>query len=179
MSVALHARFRPPPAPPRILARHRGFTFHEERFSWLRHDRGQALFERHYEEASADLSVPLDPNWELYDTLEQKGLEACVVVRKEGVPIGYVVYLMAPHLHYDHIVADADVFFILPEYRIGWLGVKLFRVAEDLLRDRGVSEICNRVKLHVQPGRGGRDLGVLFKFLGYRPVETNYRKRIV
>jgi hypothetical protein len=51
-------------------------------------------------------------------------------------------------------------------------------VAEDLLREKGVAEVHNRVKLHVKPGRGGRTLGVLFRFLGYRPVEISYRKRI-
>jgi len=177
MSVALHARIQPLPAPPRILARHRGYTFNEERFTWLRYS-GPPLFERHYREASADLSVPLDPNWDLYDTMEQKGLEVCIALRKGGALVGYVVYLMAPHLHYDHIVAEADVFFIDQGHRSGWLGVKLFQVAEELLREKGVSEVCNRIKLHVKPGRGGRDLGALFRFLGYRPVETNYRKRI-
>jgi hypothetical protein len=38
--------------------------------------------------------------------------------------------------------------------------------------------MCNRVKLHVQPGRGGRDLGVMFRFMGYKPIETIYKKRI-
>ena len=177
MSVALHTRFKPLPAPPRVLARHRGYGFHEERFSWLRHS-GAELFERHYREASADLTVPLDPNWPLYDAMEQQNLEACVVIRKDGALIGYAVFLMTPHLHYDHVVAEADVFFIDPAHRSGWLGVKLFQLTEDLLREKGVSEICSRVKLHVKPGRGGRDLGMLFEFLGYRPVETNYRKRI-
>lgn len=177
MSVALHTRYRPPPAPPRLLARHRGYTFNEERFCWLRYS-GKPLFEQHYREASADLSVPLDPNWDLYEKLEQQGLETCVTVRKEGALVGYAVYLLSPHLHYDHVVAEADVFFIDPAHRSGWLGVKLFQLTEDLLREKGVSEICSRVKLHVKPGRGGRDLGMLFEFLGYRPVETNYRKRI-
>jgi GNAT superfamily N-acetyltransferase len=160
-----------------LLARYRGVSFHEERLSWLR-DEAAALFEHHYREASADLSVPLAMNWEMYERLEQAGLEACVIMRKDGAPIGYAVYVMAPHMHYQTIVADADLFFIEPAHRSGWLGVKIFRVAEDLLREKGVNDMCNRVKLHVQPGRGGRDLGVMFRFMGYKPIETIYKKRI-
>ena len=177
MSVALSAHASPPHTPPRLLARHRGVSFHEEHFSWLRYE-AEHLFQVHYREASADLTVPLDVNWDLFGKLEQAGLEACVVARKDGTPIGYAVYFVMPHMHYHCTIADNDVFFLDPAYRSGWLGARLFQVAELLLRERGVSQVHNRVKLHVQPGRGGRDVGVLFRWLGYRPIETVYRKRI-
>ena len=177
MSFALHAKPAPLAPPPRLLGRHRDVSFHEERFSWLRYE-AEHLFEQHYREASADLSEPLAVNWAAYAKLEEAGAEACVVARREGYPVGYAVYLIVPHLHYATQVADADVFFLDPRWRSGWLGVRLLREAEKLLRERGVNEVLNRVKLHVQPGRGGRDLGPLFKFLGYRQVETQWRKRI-
>jgi GNAT superfamily N-acetyltransferase len=176
-AAALQARTLPLPPPPRLLARYRGVSFHEERFSWLRHE-GEALFAQHYREASADLTVPLDPNWAQYEGLEQAGLEVCVVARRKGTPIGYANYAVSPNMHYDYTVAECDVFFLEPEHRTGWLGVKLLSVAEALLKEKGVAEMHARVKLHVQPGRGGRDLGVLFRYLGYRPIEVNYRKRI-
>jgi GNAT superfamily N-acetyltransferase len=177
MSFALQTNTMVLPPPPRLLARHRGYSFHEERFNWLRHE-GEQLFEQHYREASADLSVPLEVNWQVFERMEQAGLEACVTVRKAGELVGYAVYFLAPHMHYRYTIADADVFFLDPAHRSGWLGVKLLRIAEDLLREKGVSEVWNRVKLHVKPGRGGRTLGVLFRSLGYRPVEVSYRKRI-
>jgi GNAT superfamily N-acetyltransferase len=177
MSVALSAHTSSLPPPPRLLARYRGYSFHEERFSWLRGE-GDELFEAHYREASADLSIPLDVRWDMYENLELAGLEVCAVIRRDSALIGYVVYIVVPHLHYQHTVADIDVFFIDPAHRKGWLGVRLFQIAETLLRPRGVTEVCSRIKLHVKPGRGTRDLGALFRWLGYRPVETLYRKRI-
>jgi len=177
VSLALSAQTVPLPPPPRLLARHRGVTFHEERFSWLRHE-GDHLLQMHYREASADLSVPLDMNWELYEKLEQAGVEACVVARKDSEPIGYAVYIIVPQLHYRRAVADDDLYFIHPRYRSGWLGVKLFRVAEALVREHGASVICARVKFHVKPGRGRGDLGPVFRYLGYRPIETHWQKRI-
>jgi GNAT superfamily N-acetyltransferase len=178
MSFALGAKVIPLPPPPRLLARYRGFSFHEERFSWLRYEAEQ-LFQQHYREASADLSVPLDIDWTMFGRLEAVDMIACVVVRRAGAPIGYCVHIVYPHLHYtNHMVADVDVFFIDPAHRKGWLGIKLFQVAEQLLREKGVKEVWNRVKLHVKPGRGGRDVGTVFRFLGYKPTETIYRKRI-
>lgn len=178
MSFALQASTMPLPPPPRMLERHRGVSFHEERFSWLRYE-AESLFERHYREASEDLSVPLSPNWEMFGRLEKADLLVSVVARREGVPVGYAVYIIYPHMHHsDQLVADADLFFIDPRFRSGWIGVRLFQVAERLLREKGVDEIWNHVRLHVKPGRGGRDVGGLFRFLGYRPIETIYRKRI-
>jgi GNAT superfamily N-acetyltransferase len=177
MSFALSAKAVPLPPPPRLLARSRGVSFHEERFSWLQHEAG-GLFHAHWAEASADLSQPLAVNWGLYERLEQANLEVCVVARHEAVPVGYAVYIVQPHLHYDLVIADNDLFYLDPAYRYGWLGVKLFTLAEQLLRERGVNEVINRCKLHVKPGRGGRDVGGIFRLLGYRPIETLYRKKL-
>lgn len=177
MSLALTSKAVPLPPPPRLLDRHRGVSFHEERFSWLRYE-AEHLFADHYREASADLSLPLQINWPIFSRLEEVDLEVCVVARINGFPIGYAVYVLVPHLHYDQRVADADVFFVDRRFRSGWIGVRLFQVAERLLRERGVNEIWSRVKLHVTAGQRRRDLGGLFRWLGYRPVETIYRKRL-
>lgn len=177
MSFALSARATPRPPPPRPLEFYRGLMFREERFSWLRYEANN-LFVGHYLEASADLSVPLEVNWALYEHLEQANLEVCVVARRDSVAVGYAVYFIVPHLHYDQLVAENDIFYLAPEERHGWVGLRLFRHAERLLRERGVDEMIGRVKQHVKPGRGRSDLGPMFEFMGYRPIETVYRKRL-
>src|SRR5215472_12663552 len=160
MSFALQAKATAPPPPPRLLEWYDGITFREERFSWLRYEAGE-LFEGHYREASADLSVLLVFNWSLYEKLEQSGLEVCVVARKGATAVGYAVYFILPHLHYDQLVAESDVFYLDPAERRGWVGARLFHNAERLLRERGVDEMIGRTKLHVRPGRGRSDLGPL------------------
>lgn len=177
MSFALTAKATPRPPPPRTLEVYRGVMFREERFSWLRYEAGN-LFYGHYFEASADLSVPLEVNWPLYEQLEQSNLEVCVVARRDSVAVGYAVYFIVPHLHYDQLVAENDVFYLAPEERRGDMGMRLFRHAEQLLRERGVDEMLARVKKHVKPGRGRSDLGPMFEHLGYRPIETVFRKRL-
>lgn len=153
-------------------------VFHETSFVGLRHE-GAVLFALHWLEASADRSIPLDLDWERYALLEEAGMLLTVAARSGGVLIGYVIYLIYPQLHYRGlVVADSDAFFLRPSDRRGATGIRLFQVAEALLRERGVHEVWGRVKLHVRPGRGRSDLGPLFSWLGYRPVETLYRKRI-
>jgi GNAT superfamily N-acetyltransferase len=152
--------------------------FHETTFSSLRFE-GSALFAQHWLEASADRSVPLDVDWDRYAWLEEQKHEVCIAARMDGILVGYAVYLWWNHLHYSGLkVAEADAFFLREEDRNGWVGIKLFRFAEEALRQRGIEEVHQRVKLHVRPGRGRSDLGPLFEYLGYRPVETTYRKRI-
>lgn len=137
------------------------------------------MFLAHWCEASADPSLPLNVDWEAFRGMEAAGLEVCIAARRGGRLIGYAVYLVCPALHYrGWIVADADVFYLEPEDRRGWVGVNLFRAAEAALKEKGVDEVWQRVKLHVKPGRGRSDLGPLFRHLGYRAVETAYRKRL-
>lgn len=155
-----------------------GVVFREETFSRLRAE-GSPLFLAHWHEATADRSVPLDVDWALFEQIERADMEVCITARRSGVLIGYAVYLVHDHLHYRGLkVAEADVFFLNEDDRAGFVGIKLFQVAEALLQERGVNEVWQRVKLHVRPGRGRSDLGPLFTYLGYRPVETIYRKRI-
>lgn len=157
---------------------HGTVVFHQCRFTALR-DEGHALFVAHWMEASADTSVPLEIDWPLFELAEENGAEVCIAARWGNVLIGYAVYIVHRHLHYrDHIVAEADAFYVHPYHRTGWVGVRLFEVAEEVLAQRGVHEIHQRVKRHVRTGRGRSDVGPVFRYLGYRPTETVYRKRI-
>jgi GNAT superfamily N-acetyltransferase len=155
-----------------------GVTFSECAFSSLR-DEGGPLFALHWLEASADRSVALRVDWEGFKRLEAAGFECCVAARRDGRLVGYAVFLIGPSLHYaGRLIGDADAYFLLPSERRGPVGVALLRAAEAALRRRGVTECWARVKLHVQPGRGRRDLRVLFARLGFRAVEILMRKRL-
>lgn len=152
--------------------------YHETNFTDLR-DEGRLLFAEHWREASADTSVPLDLDWEVYRALEATRALMTVAVRSDGVLIGYSIYLIHSHLHYrGYMVADSDAFFVRESDRKGLIGIRLFQVSEALARARGVHEIRARVKKHVRPGRGRSDLGPVFERLGYRETEVVYRKRI-
>lgn len=75
-----------------------------------------------------------------------------------------------PNLHYrTRLVAEADVFFLLPEYRRGLAGLRLMQAADRALVARGVDVIVSKVK-------AAHDCGRLFERMGYRLTEKNYMR---
>ena len=132
------------------------------------------ITQAHWEDVALNQdSVALNPDWGVYEYLQEHGNLQIVTARNdEGVMVGYVVYIISPWLHYrDHILADGDVFWLHPDYRKGLTGIKLLRAAEDFLKQYGVDFIINKVKLH-------KDIGPLFERMGFKPIERVYAKRI-
>ncbi len=154
-------------------------TFAEERFTDLREE-ADGLFRAHWEEASADRSVPLDLDWDVYADLERIGAMMAITVRVDGALVGYAIYVVMRHLHYrTRSVAHSDAFFLDKRFRQSRIGMRMFRFAEEVLRARGVDDVSARVKLHVKGGRRrASDLQPVFRRMGYRPVETLLTKRL-
>ena len=87
--------------------------------------------------------------------------------------VGYAAYVISPSLHYsDQIIADADVFWLDPDYRKGMAGMRLFKQAEKVLKSYGVTVVLNKVKIHF-------DVGKVFERMGYKPIERVYSKSLV
>ena len=128
------------------------------------------LWEQHYTEVALDQDViPLDMDVERYAALDAQDILHIVTMRT--VPawqlVGYHTSLVSPHLHYKRtLVAAVDLYYVLPAYRQGWAGVRLFREAERTLKARGVVKIASGTKLHA-----GLDMTRLFQYLGYRTTE--------
>jgi N-acetylglutamate synthase-like GNAT family acetyltransferase len=67
-----------------------------------------------------------------------------------------------------------DVYFILPEYRKGRTGIRLFKRVEEEMKRIGVQKLFTSAKLHTADGKSGR----LFEYLGFSATETVYTKYI-
>lgn len=118
-------------------------------------------------------NVPLDPVWDKYKFLWDSGSLKIITAREDGRLVGYAIYVVSQSLHYaTETFADADIFWLSPEYRKGTAGMRLFKYAEDSLKKRGVTQILNKVKLHF-------DVGKVFERMGYTPIERVYSKRLV
>lgn len=115
--------------------------------------------------------IKLDVDWQKYEALDAAGMLHCVTARDWDV-IGYHWLMVVPHMHYaSTLMAFSDVFWIKPEYRKGWCGVKLFRFTEDSLKAKGVRKVFLPTKPHL-------DLQAIYRRLGYRKHETVYSKMI-
>ena len=131
-----------------------------------------AHYEEHWKELAADPSIPLNPHYEQYNLIALAGLLHVTTVRYNGKLVGYHFAMLSPHLHYKQsLTAFTDIFYLEPEHRNGWIGVKLFKTMESTLKDRGVQRIYMGTKLK-------SDIGPILDRLGYNPIERLYTKII-
>lgn len=131
----------------------------------------KSLFPAHWKELALNQDqVPLDPQYEVYLDRDARGEVVFVAMRDAGEMIGYFVGFVSPGLHYRTcLTCIMDIFFVRPDKRNGSAGIKLFRTVEKELRRRGVKRWFVGSKLHA-------DASVLFRRLGFEPVETYYSK---
>lgn len=134
-------------------------------------DELQALLALHYEEIAADKhAFPLSPDHGRYMSLERDGQILALAARAEGVLIGYSVFFVNTHIHYDKtLIAKNDVLYVHPEWRTSRAGLMLLRESERKLRERGVVKVVWHIKPHM-------DWSAILERMGYHPVETLYGK---
>lgn len=136
-------------------------------------DEFKTLTGAHYLELALNQDkVPLDPQWDVYDSYEQAGRLVYIALRDAGELIGYVICMVAPGLHYKTcLTATMDILFVNPEKRdkAAKGALMLVDAMEKELRRRGVQRWFMGTKLH-------KDIGAIFKRRKFVPVEMTYTK---
>ena len=130
-----------------------------------------SLILKHHEEVE-DQRIPLAPDYNTYMEIEKLGMFHGFTARKDGKLIGYATYTTMPMLH--HLTTKAavcDLLYITPEHRGGWLGVKLLKFSESVLKDRGADLLIMNIKTK-------HDFGAMLKRLGYEHTEVQYSKHL-
>jgi hypothetical protein len=120
-------------------------TFQEESiFSAL--EEAKPLLKKHWEESESHYGFPLDPDYDLYLTLQAQGLLRSYSARVDGKLIGYAVYLVKNSHHYKTVLmAKQDVIFIEKPFRtkldfVEWTYLQLRKI--------GVKCVVVNVKAH-------------------------------
>ena len=128
------------------------------------------LLPLHYDELCVTKEFPLDPDYEAYSRLWDAGMLRCITVRAGQELIGYVIFVVQPHLHYKACkTAFEDVYFLRKDHRKGTVGVRMFKYAEKVLRSIGVNRIIMHTKVHM-------DNSKLFEYLGYKWTDKLFTK---
>lgn len=124
----------------------------------------------HYDELCVTKDFPLSPDYEAYGRLYVAGMLKCITARNDEGLIGYVIFIVQPHLHYNTCkTAFEDIYFLKKEHRLGRTGIRLFQFAEEALRSDGVNRIIMHTKIHLDNSR-------LFEYLGYKHTDKLYTK---
>ena len=129
------------------------------------------LLNSHWEEIALNKDkIKLNPDWEVYQSLENQGKLKIFTARGEGKLVGYFVVVVGVNMHYkDHLFASNDIIYLSPEHRKGFTGIKLIKFAEKCLKEDGVSVLTINTKVHQPFDR-------LMDFLKFRKVERVYSK---
>jgi len=131
------------------------------------------LLEEHWEEIALHKEyVKLNPDYDKYLLLDSLDLLHVLTARESGVLIGYFISFIQPHMHYKQCkVAANDILFVSKKYRKGSVGYKLFKKAEQSLKELGVDIIIIAAKVK-------NDFKPLMDKLGFERFEYNYSKYI-
>ena len=130
-----------------------------------------ALAQEHYREiALYQDRIALAPNWHTYAGLERRGELVSLGVRVEGVLVGYALWVLRTHLHYEGcLTALNDVIYLHPNHRRGRTGLRLIDESEYILKVLGVDHIL----WHLKPSH---DWSNILKRKGYALEEMIYGK---
>jgi len=131
------------------------------------------LYPLHYDEVGMDKEhIKLEPNVDAYRRLRSNGALYIVTVRDGDKLVGYHKIIVSYHLHFKSLkAAYTDLYFLLPEYRKGFVGINLFKFSEEEMKKIGVKKLYTMTKVK-------KDNSALFQRLEYVQAEYAYTKYI-
>lgn len=131
-----------------------------------------ALWLQHKAEIVSHWAPPLNPNISMYRKLDAAGALKCITARNPtGHLVGYYFMVRKRNLHYQVVTASDDIYYLHPDWRHGWNGVKLFLEAERVMRELNVviNYVHEKITNPVKP---------ILDRLGYSAIETIYQKAL-
>ena len=117
-------------------------------------------------------AYPFDPDWDLYEILEDSGALSIFTARDDGKLVGYFSVVKSPSLHSKgKFISCNDVIYLHKDYRKGFVGVRLFKFVEDCLKEDG----CTNLQVIFTEQY---DITSLLTRLGYSHIESKFEKRL-
>jgi GNAT superfamily N-acetyltransferase len=152
-------------------------TFTEIRFAVERYadviEEGKPLLIEHWSELATYSDIPLDPEYEFYRKMDEVGALKIFTARKDGLLIGYSIFVIRPrHGHYHVGYAINDIIIVRPEHRNMGVGTAFVAYWDGVLHDLGVTFV------HIDTKINSPELLHLLTRCGYAPVTTGVEKRL-
>jgi len=146
-------------------------TYQAEKFTSIVEEL-KTIITQHRDEVSVfSENIILDPDWDFYRVMENKGQLFTYTARDDGRLVGYYIAFVSRHPHYNAIVSDTDIFYLLPEYRGNLTGYTLIKDAETELENLGVQIIILSAKME-------KPLAKLAERLGHKPLDIKYFREV-
>jgi len=141
----------------------------EERFRDFYRD-GVPLFKEHMGEIGETPEMYREKNIPLMERLDDLGCLQIITARCNGRMFGYLMTVLSPSLEGEEQMSSVNTTFFVSPSAPG-LGLKLHRMAEQKLIDKGVSDLFMREGV-----RGsGPQMGTIYRRMGAEPAGELYR----
>jgi len=147
-------------------------TYQEESFAEMLEEMKSHLDEHYTETETYQDKVPLNPDYDAYQVLEDLGALSVVTARDDEKLVGYCLTFMnmSPHSK-DHLFATNDMIYVERDYRHTAVAPELMSMVESVMQDNDVSILTFNMKTHIP-------FESLLDNLGYDRVESVYSKYI-
>ena len=130
----------------------------------------KAMTQAHYDEIEILKEFPLDIDYETYESIYNSKRLVFISAKDGEELVGYIVFFVMPHIHSKNcLTAHEDLYFLKPEYRKGYNGIKMFKFAQEYLKDIGVDLVLYATKFEF-------DNSSLFRYLGCKPIDKVFTK---
>ena len=134
----------------------------------------EQLLRQHWREVAHFTDIPLDPDWDAYQGVENVGRLRIFTVRIDDELVGYAAYFINRNPHYrSSLQAVQDVLFLAPEHRKFRIGYRLIMFADTHLAAEGVQAVYQHSKVKKE-----LDMGPLLARQGYELIDTLWAKRL-
>lgn len=127
----------------------------------------------HWQELAVYKDIPLDPDYDLYRTLDRAGILKIFTARLDSELIGYSIFVVKRHPHYrGHSWAMNDIVWVHPSHRSAGVGGAFVLFWDAQFRHLGVDVV------HVNAKVAEPALMYCLKSCGYATVECGLEKRL-
>ncbi len=132
---------------------------------------GAHLAEKHYKEVAHYPDIPMEPDHDAYNALEDNDNLRCFTARTDdGTLVGYSVYFLRYNMHYkSSFQAVQDIIFVDPDHR--GFGAKFIKWCDNELKEIGVQVVYHHVKKKL-------NFGPMLERQGYELIDLIYGKRL-
>jgi hypothetical protein len=147
-----------------------GYTYQVESFEKCQEDFRPFVMQHWNELGLTKEDVPIDFDWERFFAQDRQGKLHTVTVRKDGALVGYHITFLGSHPHYRSTLHGmVDLYYLVPDLRKGRTGMKMFKFAEEKLKELGVVKVYTGCKVKFDHTR-------LFEYLGYEFSDKQFIK---
>jgi hypothetical protein len=129
------------------------------------------LWPKHQMEVGTFRDMPIDPQFEVYESADHSNQLRIFTVRQSGGMVGYQIFWVHTHPHYrGEKQASQDLLYLDPNHRKGMAGYKFIVWCDNQLKAEGINLIVHTM-------RDGADLSSIYNRMGYEKSDTVYVRR--